>query len=232
MISLEDAVIARIKREGEEYEIYVDPYTSRDLKQGKDIDLEEVVATRDVYHDAEKGKKAPDEELNKAFGTTDFEEIVRTIINKGEIQLTTEQKKEMREKKEKQVINWIKRNAMNPQTNQPHTKERIKKAIKKEGYHFDPFKGVKEQAEEVIDKISKQIPISIEKLKVAVKIPPDHAAKASNVLHSYNIEKEEWKNDGSYMAVIKIPAGFKDELYDKVNKTTHGENEIKILQDQ
>ncbi len=232
MISLEDAVIARIKKEGEEYEIYVDPYTSRDLKQGKDVDIEDVVATRDVYHDAEKGKKAPDKELNKAFGTTDFEEIVNKIIKKGEIQLTTEQKREMREKKKKQVIDWIKRNAMNPQTNQPHTRERIKKAIKEEGHHFDPFRGVKEQAEEVIDKISTQIPISIEKLKIAVKIPPEHAAKASNTLHSYKIKKEEWKNDGSYIAVIKIPAGFKDELYDKVNKITHGENEIKIMQDQ
>lgn len=229
MISLEDAVIARIKREGERYEIYVDPYKSRDLKQGEDIDIDEVVATRDVYHDAEKGKKAPDEELNKAFGTNDFDEVAKKIMNKGEIQLTTEQKREMREKKRKQVIDWIKRNAIDPQNNRPHTRERIEKAIEKEGYHFDEFKGVKEQAEEIIKKISKQIPIKVEKLRMAVKIPPKHAAKASNILHSFNIEKEEWRNDGSYLAVVKIPAGFKDKLYDKVNEVTHGENQIKTL---
>ncbi len=230
MISLEDAVIARIKREGEEYEILVDPYKSRDLREGEEVDLEEVVAARDVYTDSEKGEKASDQELNNAFGTTDFNEIAEKIINKGEIQLTTEQKKEKKKKKKNKVISWLKRNSINPKTDNPHPRNRIENAIDKVGHHFDEFKSVEEQAKEVMDKIRSELPIKIEKVKVAVKIPPDHAAKASNVLHSYNMEKEEWRNDGSYIAVIKIPAGLQDQLYEKVNNITHGENETKIIE--
>lgn len=232
MISLEDAVIARIKREDEEYEVLVDPYKSRDLKEGKDVDLEEVVAARDVYIDSEKGKKASDKELNKAFGTNNFGELAEKIIKKGEIQLTTEQKKEMREKKRKQVLSWLKRNSINPKTNNPHPRNRIENAVEKVGHHFDEHKSVKNQAEEVLDKIRKELPIKVEKLKIAVKIPPEHAGKASNVLHSYDIEKEEWKDDGSYIVVVKIPAGVQDELYQKVNSITHGENETKIIEEK
>lgn len=231
MIPLDKAVIARIKKDGEKFEVLVDPYESRKVKEGEDIDLEEVVASNDVYSDSEKGKKVPDKELNKAFGTTDFKEIAKEIMQKGDIQLTTDQRREMREKKRKQVINWIVKNAINPQTNNPHPKTRIENVIEKAGHHFDEFKDSEEQAKEVLEEIRTEIPISIEKLKVAVKIPPEHAAKASNVLHSYKITKEEWKNDGSYIAVVKIPAGFKDKLYQKVNNVTHGENEIKILKD-
>lgn len=232
MISLEDAVIARIKREEETYEILVDPYKSRELKEGKEIDLDDIVAAREVYTDSQKGKTASNEELNKAFGTNDFNEIAKLIINKGKIQLTTEQKREMRDKKRNQVISWIKRNAINPQTNNPHPRKRIENAIEKVGYHFDEFKPAKRQAKKVVDKIKSEIPIRIEKLKIATRIPPKYAGKASNVLHNYNITKEEWKNDGSYIAVIEIPAGIKDELYQKINDFTHGENETKIIEEK
>ena len=38
MVSLEKAVIARLRKAGEEFEILVDPYLARDLKEGKEVD--------------------------------------------------------------------------------------------------------------------------------------------------------------------------------------------------
>ncbi len=233
MISLEEAVIARIKREGETFEILVDPYKARDMKHGAEIPLDNIVAARDIYLDSEKGKSAPNEDLEKAFGTSEFEQIAKEIIHKGEIQLTTEQRRELREQKRNKVISWLQKNSINPKDGHPHPRTRIENVIEKVGYHFDENKSVEDQAKEVLEKIRIEIPIKIETLKVAVRIPAEHAGKASNSLHAaFKVVEEEWKNDGSYIAVVKIPAGVQDKLYDKVNTLTHGKNETKIIEEK
>lgn len=233
MISLEDAVIARIKKEGETFEILVDPYKARDRKKGDKVPWDDVVAARTVYIDSEKGKSFSNEELNKAFGTTDFEKIASEIIHKGEIQLTTEQRKEMREEKRKKVVSWLHQNSINPKDGHPHPRTRLENVIDKVGYHFDEFKSVEKQAKEVLEKIRTEIPIKIEKLRIAVKVPPEYGGKASNSLHAaYDIINEEWRNDGSYIAIVEIPAGVQDNLYNKVNNLTHGNNSTKIIEEK
>ena len=92
MVSLDDAVIGRLDRDGERFEILVDPDLGLDWKEAeKKPELSELLAVEDVFLDARKGDRAPSELLNKIFKTTDVMEIVEIILEKGEIQLTTEQ---------------------------------------------------------------------------------------------------------------------------------------------
>ena len=69
----------------------------------------------------------------------------------------------------------------------------------------------------------------MENFRVAVKIPAQYAGKASPVLHKYGVQKEEWQNDGSLVAMLEIPAGAKQDLFNELNHLTHGEVESKIL---
>ena len=48
MVSLEDAVIARLEYYGERFEILVDPDLASDLKRGEDIQIEEILAVEEV----------------------------------------------------------------------------------------------------------------------------------------------------------------------------------------
>jgi len=43
------------------------------------------------------------------------------------------------------------------------------------------------------------------------------------------IVKDEWGDDGSWRAVVEIPAGMQAEFFDMLNKKTHGNIETKIL---
>ncbi len=230
MISVDDAVIARLDSHGEHFEVLVDPEKALEVKKGKDVEMDELIAANEVFEDSEKGKRIGDEELNKVFGTNDLKEIVYKIIRKGEVQLTTEQRKRMREEKRKEIASTISRRAVNPQTNKPHPPNRINNAMEEAGIHVDEMRGVEEQVSEVLDEIKAILPISVDEVRIAVRVPAKHAGEASGKLRDIGeIEKEDWGNDGSWRAVIKMPAGLQDKFYKKANSVTKGEVETKLM---
>lgn len=230
MVTLDKAVVARCKSHGAHFEVLVDPDAALALKRGENIGIDNVLAVEDVFEDASQGERAAEDDLRKAFGTTDIHSAAREIILKGELQLTSEQRKRMQEDKRRRVIDRIAKNALNPQTGSPHPPSRIEKAMEEAGIHIDPFKSVDEIVTEVMKKIRPIIPIRFEEVKIAVKIPPQYAAKSYGDITGFGrLEKQEWQNDGSLVAIIKIPAGMQDDFYGLVNRLTKGEAETKLL---
>ncbi len=229
MVKLEDAVTARYSFENEKFEVLVDPDLALELKKGKKVDLNELLATDTVFKDAGQGEEQSEKAVNKAFGTTKPEEVAKQIILKGSVQLTTEQRREMRGKRRREIIQIITTNAINPQTNAPHPVQRIENALDEINPEIDPVKPAQDHVPAILKELKKKIPISFEKLEMAVKIPAQFSGKAQPALHQFKLKKEEWQNDGSLIAVVEIPAGLKNELLNKVNSLTHGKCEVKVL---
>jgi len=57
----------------------------------------------DIFENASRGDRSAEEDLQKAFGTREVLAIAETIIKKGEISLTAEQRKQFIENKRRQV---------------------------------------------------------------------------------------------------------------------------------
>ena len=230
MVSLDDAVIARLKKGEEHFEVLVDPYAAADLIDGKDIDVIQSLAIDAVFKDSKKGTHASEESLQKNFGTGDIVEITKQIILKGDIQLTTEQRHKMQKNKRNRIIETIVRNAMDPKTKAPHPRQRIELAIEQAGVHVDPFKPVSEQVKTIIEVLRPIIPISMENIRISVKIPAEHTGKAYGIVRSYGtLEREDWQSDGSWIGIIRLPAGMQTDFYDKLNDATKGNISTKIL---
>ena len=230
MVKLEKAVTARFDSGGEKFEILVDPELALNLKRGKEVNMADLLAVETVFKDSAKGTEQSPESLNKAFGTTDVLEVAKKIVIEGEVQLTTEQRKQIREAKIREVIEFISRNSMNPQTNAPHPPQRIENALAETKLKIDEMKGTEEQVPALVKELGKIIPISMEQMQVAVKIPASHAAKTEHVLHRYRIVKEEWQKDGSLVAIVEMPAGLKQDFLNDLNALCHGNLETKILE--
>lgn len=230
MIPLEQAVVARLESHGERFELLVDPDLAVGIRHGEVVPIEDAVAALFVFENASRGEKASEEALKKAFGTDDFETIAVKIIRKGEIHLTAEQRRQKMAEKRRQVINFIARNAINPQTNLPHPPQRIEMAMDEARVNIDPFKHLDELVKETVKALRPLLPIRFEERRIAVRIPADHAPKAYGDLHSSaQVQQEEWQKDGSLILVVKIPAGIQDEFYNLVNRLTKGEGDVKIL---
>ena len=230
MVKLEDAVIAKYTHAGQHFEILVDPDLALKMKKGQSVSLDDMLAVEIVFIDAHKGKEQTESALKTAFGTTDIREIAPKIVKEGEVQLTTEQRKQLREQKWKEIIEFISRNAVNPQTHAPHPPARIEIALNEAKIHVDEFKDVQEQVNEILPKLRRLIPLSMDKSAVLFKIPPQFVAKALNILHKYDIKKQEWQNDGSLIAMVEMAAGMRQELFDKLNHLSHGEIASKLLE--
>ena len=230
MIPLDRAVVARLETHGERFEILVDPDLAVKVRHGEEIDIEDAVAAIFVFENASRAEKSSDEALQKVFQTTDFATIARRIIEKGEIHLTSEQRKHLIEEKRGQVITFIARHAINPQTGLPHPPARIEMAMEEAKVTIDPFKSLDDLVADTMKALRPLIPIRFEEIRVAVRIPPEYAAKAYGDIDAFaRIEQEEWQKDGSWICVVKIPGGMQVELESLVRKVTKGGGQVRVL---
>ncbi|HID27847.1 MAG TPA: ribosome assembly factor SBDS [Methanosarcinales archaeon] len=231
MVTLDDAVIARLKKHGKNFEVYVDPDGALNLRKGEEVKIEDILAVEEVFENASRGDRPAEEDLFKTFGTTDIFKITAEIIKHGDLQLTSEQRKQIQEYKKKQAISIISRNSINPQTKAPHPPSRIEKAIEEAGVHIDPMKTVDELVTIIMKKIRKIIPIRFEEVEIAVKVPVQYAAKSYGEIANFGqLVKQEWQSDGSWIGIIKIPAGLQTDFYGLVNRLTKGDAETKLLE--
>jgi len=86
--------VARLTHEGERFEILVRPDAALAYRLGKITSLSETLVSETIFKDANKGTKPAEEKLRNAFGTTDSSQIAHVILQKGTLQLTTEQRKQ------------------------------------------------------------------------------------------------------------------------------------------
>ena len=232
MVSLDNAVIAKMKKAGKEFEILVDPDLALAFRQGSITDVSKILAVENIFENAGAGDKSSDLDLKAAFHTDDVLTIAADILKNGEIHLTKEQRKHLTEEKRKAVVAFIAQNAVNPQTMTPHPPQRIELAMEEAKVNIDLMKNVDELVTITMKAIRPLIPIRFEEVSVAVKVPARYAPKAYGTISTYGkLLKNEWQNDGSWIAVIRIPAGMQNDLYDLLNHLTKGEAETRLLKD-
>jgi len=211
-------VEARIRIKEKHYEIMVDLGEALKVKSNQG-NITAALQSPQIFYDLKKGTIASQQDLEKAFGTKDIYEIAKQIIQRGEVQKTQDFRDEEREKKIKQVINLIIRNATD-QNGHPYTEERIKSAIDEVHYRFDSHP-VEKQMQDLIHKLKEVIPIKIETKRIKIIIPAQFTGQAYGLLQE-NKEKEEWLSNGDLQVVLNIPAGLLLDFYDKINNITHG----------
>jgi len=211
-------VEARIRVKGKHYEINVDLDEALKIKNGQgDISL--ALQTPQIFYDLRKGTIASKQDLEEAFGSSDIHEVAMKIILSGEVQKTQAFRDEEREKKVKQVLNLILKNATD-QHGRPYTEERIKSAIDEVHYNFDS-RPPEKQMQELFTKLKEVIPIKIETKRVKITIPAQFTGQIYGHIQEYK-EGEEWLSNGDLQVTLNIPAGLLLDFYDKINSIAHG----------
>jgi ribosome maturation protein SDO1 len=222
--------IARLTKDNEHFEILVKPEKALDYRTGKMTRITEVLAAEFIFADANKGTKVSEEQMRKAFETTDALKIADVILKKGTLQLTTEQRRKMVEDKRKQIVDFISRQAVDPKTNLPHPPLRIENAMEQIRYPIDAHKPVEEQAREIVKLLRPILPLKIEQISVAVRVPAEYSAKSYGAIKGFGeIKQEEWRADGSWYGIIEMPAGAYASFLNKLGNVTKGNGEAKLL---
>ena len=192
MVSLDSAVLARWEYGGKRYEILVDPDLVDAFRQNpSSVNMDDFLATDEVWHDARGGDRPTEEAIESTFGTQEIDEIAAIILEKGNIQLTTNQRKEMVEQKRQLIIQEIHSTAIDPKAKSPHPKTRIELALEESRFSVDPFKRLDVQVKDAINTLKSLIPLSFEPVRIAFRISGSGYGKTSKFLRPY-LDKDEW----------------------------------------
>ena len=210
--------IARINKNGIHFEILVDMADALKVKKGESDYL--IVEGDRIFTSVKKGDVASNNDLEIAFGTTNVDEIGKVIVKQGDVLVDQAHRSEEKEKQIRQVVDFLSKNAIDPQSGNPISPERIKSAL--EQAHVNIKNGpIENQISEILDQISSIIPIKIETKKVKIHVPALQTGKVYGLVQQYK-EKENWLDDGSLEVVVNVPAGLIMDFYDKLNSMTHG----------
>lgn len=209
---------ARVKKGGKHFEILVDLDEAMKVRRGEG-NLNEAVLTDAVFHNLKSGEHAGMDDLEVAFGSSDFVTVAEKIIREGEVVRTAESMKGEQDKKYKQVVDFLVRNAVSPE-GRPYTPDRIMKALKEARVNVKN-KPIEGQVEEILDQLSKVLPLNVERKKVRLLIPAIHSGKAYGIVKEFMV-RENWKDNGDLEVVVELPSGLVMDFYDRVNGATAG----------
>ena len=222
MVSLDDAVTARLERGGSRYEILVDPDLVEAWKNDPEsVQLSDLLAAEEVWSDSKTGDRPTTEALEGAFGSTDLAVCVERILTQGSIQLTTAQRKQMVEDKMKQIVTEIAQPATDPKTRLPHPQTRIENALAEARFKPDPFLSIERQVQDAVDILKPVIPLQFITVKLAFKIPGKDYGGVSQLLRD-SIQREQWLEDGSWACVVEVPGGMRNEIISRVANRSSG----------
>lgn len=221
--------VVRFAVEGEKFEILVKPDPALEFKLGKRKDISGVLISEEIYSDSNKGTRASTEKLMKAFKTTDSTAVATIMLQKGELNLTTDQRRKMISEKRKQIVDFISKTYVDPRSHLPHPPLRIEQAMDDARVSIDPFRNTDEQIKEIIEQLRSIIPLKSENMLLEILVPAQFAAQSYSVLKSFGtLKKEEWQANGGLKVILDIPAAARANVMDRLGSVTKGTASIEV----
>ncbi len=193
------------------------------------------VLSREEFEKIKREVEELEEENLKELAT-------KYILRKGELKLPKELRDELLEKKEKQIIAYIQKYAINPATKAPYTPQKISDALKtlfsgqkigerKIRIMLDPLKDIDEELPSIIEALKAIIPIRLEIIVVKVLIPPQFSGLAYGQLTKFgNVIESKWLDDGSLEAIVEVPGGEFLHFHRKLLDATKGSLKLEIIE--
>ncbi len=215
-------------RGDKDFEILVEPDLAKEAKlEGEEHGIKRMLFVQEVFEDAGDGKRASADDLEQEFGTKQIMEAADEIFEKGDMQLTTEQKKEMREEKYRQLVDMIARRVQDPKTGNPHPPQRVENALEEAGFNINWNSDLEEEFDKAIDMLRPIIPVSLDEKTVVIQIPVDNTGRAYDKIQNVaDVKEEEWGNE-FLRCKLQMPAGALSELIDELQEMTGGQTEMR-----
>jgi len=226
---MDKVTTVRYSYAGEKFEILVKPDPAFDYKFGKISEISKILVSDEIYTDSGKGTRASNEVLVKVFKTEVTTKIAEIMMQKGELNLTTEQRKKMTADKRKQIVTFIAKTYVDPRTHLPHPPLRIEQAMTDGRVSVDPFKNPDEQIKDIVEKLRPIIPLKTENITLEISVPAQYVAQSYTVLKSTgSLKKEDWQQNGSLKAILEIPAAARPNVIDRLGAITKGTANVEV----
>ena len=181
---LTNVSVVRLKRNGAKFEIACYRNTVIAYRNKTETDLDEVLHSHTVYQNVDKGVLAKKEDLIKAFGTDDQTQICITILNKGDFQVSEQERNAQLEARFKEIASRVSDMCLDPRTRLPYSHLTMERVLR-DDLHFAPNlkSSVKQQALQATRQllVSDILPIVRNQMSLRLILPVVEGSEMDNI---------------------------------------------------
>ncbi|KIJ45074.1 hypothetical protein M422DRAFT_227635 [Sphaerobolus stellatus SS14] len=231
-IKLTNVSIVRLKKGGKRFEIACYKNKVQEWRNGVETDLDDVLQISNVFTNVSKGEVAKANDLQKAFGTSDRDTVVKEILKKGEMQVGEKEREHELGSLWREIATQVGEKCVDPSTQRPYPVGMIEKAMTEAGFSIKQGKNAKSQVLECIKVLqtNSTLPIQRARMRVRVTVPTaDKERLKPRILEAS--EKVEGEDDGDedWMITMLIDPGQLRVLNDLLQKEVKGKGRIETL---
>lgn len=184
---LTNICIVRLKKGGKRFEVAAYRNTVIAWRNKVEKDIDEVLQVHTIYANLDKGILAKSEDMVQAFGTDDEDVVCVEVLNKGEFQVSEEERQMMVDSLYRDVASRVADMCVNPETQLPYPLSTIDRAMR-ETLHFQPStnRSAKMQALQVIRQLeaANVLPIARARMHIRLTVPTERLPAALAALHA------------------------------------------------
>jgi len=231
-IKLTNVSIVRLKKGGKRFEIACYKNKVQEWRNGVETDLDEVLQISNVFTNVSKGQVANSDDLNKGFGKTDVNAIVKEILKKGELQVGEKERAQDLENLWKEIANVVAEKCVDPTTQRPYPVGMIEKGMAEAGFSVKVGKSAKLQVLDCIKILQTKstLPIQRSRMRVRITMPSkDGKRLKEKILESAEkVEEDEFGQNDWELIMLIDPGQFK-VLTELLNKEVKGGGRMETL---
>ena len=124
----------KLQKKGKRFEIACYRNKIVSWRNKIETDLQEVLQVKTVFTNVSKGMLASANDLMEAFGTSDQSLVCQEILEKGEMQISEQERVALLDSIFRDVASIVVEKSINPDTNRPYTISMIQNAMRQ--IHF------------------------------------------------------------------------------------------------
>jgi len=230
-IKLTNVSIVRLKKSGKRFEIACYKNKVQEWRNGVETSLDDVLQISNVFTNVSKGEVAKSNDLQKAFGTSSVDDVVKEILKKGEVQVNEKEREHDLTSLRKEIATLVAEKCVDPATQRPYPVGMIEKAMAEAGVSVKTGKNAKSQVSETLRLIQSgsKLPIQRARMRVRVVVP---AADGERLEQQIKASAEQVEREGKaemweYVMLIDPPQ-FKT-LTDLLHKECNGQGRLETL---
>ncbi|KAF7306461.1 Shwachman-bodian-diamond syndrome protein [Mycena indigotica] len=231
-IRLTNVSIVRLKKGGKRFEIACYKNKVQEWRTGVETSLDDVLQIANVFINVSKGEVAKTNDLQKAFGKSDVNEIVKEILKKGEVQINEKERDHDLGALRREIATLVAEKCEDPSTHTPYPVGMIEKAMTEAGFSVKPDKTAKSQVSACIKQLQTDstLPIQRSRMRIRVILPTADSTRLHDQIVSgaETVESEE-TGETEWAAVLLIDPGQFRVINDLLQKECKGRGRIETL---
>ncbi|KAJ4459365.1 putative rRNA metabolism protein; SBDS family [Paratrimastix pyriformis] len=218
--------ICLLRKGRERFELVCNPGTVGRFRDGE-IQIDAVLISDVIFKNYSKTERATDVQIHEAFGDMPLPEILREILLRGEIELTTAERRVLVDEKRRQILTHIHK-YYTDQQGLPHPITRLESALEGVRFIIDPFVPAERQALDLVELFKGTLILKKSEMEGSLSIPHAFLGAAQGIIRKWaEIKREQYTAEACVMEVGIIPGNYESFMSD-LQRVTHGEHTFEL----